>query len=63
MCSQPFDGGTIAGYGRRMTNAVSDHDDWVVEELGPSLAMPPLYVLRAATRCPKCGQAQVIRCQ
>ena len=36
-------------------------DDWVVEELGPSLAMPPLYVLRAATRCPKCGQARVIR--
>jgi hypothetical protein len=24
--------------------------------LGPSLAIPPLYVLRAAVRCPECGE-------
>ena len=27
------------------------------EDLGPSLAMPPLYVLRTAERCPECGMA------
>ena len=28
------------------------------EELGPSLAIPPLYVLRTAARCPECGKAK-----
>ena len=28
------------------------------EDYGPSLAYPPLYVLRAAVYCPECGQAQ-----
>jgi hypothetical protein len=32
----------------------SDQD----QELGPSLALPPLYVLRTAAYCPECYQAQ-----
>jgi hypothetical protein len=33
------------------------HDDDEYEEaLGPSLAMPPLYALRTAARCPACGE-------
>jgi hypothetical protein len=28
------------------------------EKPGPSLAYPPLYVLRAVTYCPECGQTQ-----
>lgn len=42
-----------------MTDAIADDDldDYEEEELGPSLAMPPLYVLRAADSCPECGQA------
>ena len=29
-------------------------DDQEEEELEPSLALPPLYVLRTAVRCPEC---------
>jgi hypothetical protein len=41
-----------------MTDAPADdkYDD--DEDYGPSLALPPLYVLRTAVRCPECGQAQ-----
>ena len=35
-----------------------DDDDDQEEALGPSLAMPPLYLVRTAARCPECGQAQ-----
>jgi hypothetical protein len=45
-----------------MTDAefdVEDYDDdYEEEELGPSLAMPPLYVLRTTDCCPECGKAQ-----
>jgi hypothetical protein len=43
-----------------MTDATFDDEefDFYEDELGPSLAMPPLYVLRTAARCPECGQAQ-----
>jgi hypothetical protein len=35
-----------------------DGDEYEADDpLGPSLAMPPLYVLRIAARCPACGQA------
>jgi hypothetical protein len=42
-----------------MTDAIADHeiDDDDDEELGPSMAIPPIYVLRTATYCPECGQA------
>ena len=30
------------------------------DEPRPSLALPPLYVLRTAARCPECGQAQYV---
>jgi hypothetical protein len=30
------------------------------EDLGPSMAHPPLYVLRTATYCPECGQATFV---
>jgi len=40
-----------------MADAEFDDDDYEEEESGPSLAMPPLYVLRTTTRCPKCGEA------
>jgi hypothetical protein len=35
---------------------VEDED----HELGPSLAFPPLYVVRAAERCPECGTAMYV---
>lgn len=42
-----------------MTKEAADqtdhHDD---EPLGPSLAIPPLYVVRSACYCPECDQAQ-----
>lgn len=41
-----------------MTDTMLDDEDYEEEELGPSLAMPPLYVLRTVARCPECGQAQ-----
>ena len=41
-----------------MTETMLDDEDYEEEELGPSLAFPPLYVLRTAARCPECGQAQ-----
>jgi hypothetical protein len=44
-----------------MTDAAADDDTLAFddgEEYGPSMALPPLYVLRAAARCPECGQAQ-----
>jgi hypothetical protein len=40
-----------------MTDAELDTDD-EEEALGPSLAYPPLYVLRTADHCPACGKAQ-----
>lgn len=53
------DGRRAIGYGCTMTTAAPDataYDD--DEPLGPSLAIPPLYVVRSACRCPECGQAQ-----
>ena len=41
-----------------MTETMLEDDDYEEEELGPSLAMPPLYVLRTVARCPECSQAQ-----
>jgi hypothetical protein len=44
-----------------MTDAIADGENEAFdddEEYGPSMAMPPLYVLRATARCPECGQAQ-----
>ena len=42
-----------------MTTATPNVDDDVDddEHLGPSLAVPPLYALRTAIRCPACRQA------
>ena len=40
-----------------MTDVEAQYDEDTQEALGPSLALPPLYVLRAAERCPKCGTA------
>jgi hypothetical protein len=40
-----------------MTDAELDADDDADADLGPSLAFPPLYVLRTAVRCPECGNA------
>jgi hypothetical protein len=40
-----------------MTDALADIDN-DEEEYRPSLALPPLYVLRAAARCPECSQGQ-----
>ena len=54
---QPIDGGRNLGYGFPMTEKMPDDDDDEEEELGPSLAIPPLYLLLAAARCPECGQA------
>ena len=39
-----------------MTENMPD-DDYQEQEPGPSLAIPPLYLLSAAARCPECGQA------
>ena len=42
-----------------MTDATPIDDEFDEEqELGPSHALPPLYVLRTAAYCPECGQAQ-----
>lgn len=41
-----------------MTDAAQDDDDDQEEDDGPSLAYPPLYVLRSAAYCPESGQAQ-----
>ena len=42
-----------------MTEATEiDDESDECRELGPSLALPPLYVLRAAVYCPECGQAR-----
>jgi hypothetical protein len=40
-----------------MTDAAEDDDEYEDELPALSLAMPPLYVLRAVTRCPLCGKA------
>jgi hypothetical protein len=41
-----------------MTDAALDDDeDYEDDELGPSLAIPPLYVLRTVAYCPKCRTA------
>src|ERR1700733_2696287 len=40
-----------------MTDAAVDDDDYEEDELGSSLAMPPLYVLRTVDYCPECRQA------
>jgi hypothetical protein len=39
-----------------MTDTMLDDDEYE-EELGPSLAFPPHYVLRTAARCPECAEA------
>jgi hypothetical protein len=41
-----------------MTDTMLDDEDYEEAQLGPSLAMPPLYVLHSACYCPECGQAQ-----
>jgi hypothetical protein len=42
-----------------MTDAARDEDDYDEDEpLGPSLVMPPLYVIRSACYCPECELAQ-----
>ncbi len=41
-----------------MTETMQGDDDYEEEALGPSLAMPPLYMLRTVARCPECGRAQ-----
>lgn len=40
-----------------MTEAANNDDDYEEEDYGPSLAYPPLYVLRTADYCPECEQA------
>jgi hypothetical protein len=40
-----------------MIEAANDDDDYEEEDYGPSLAYPPLYVLRTADLCPECGEA------
>ncbi len=52
-----FDGGTNLGYGFPMTEKMPDNDNYEEEESGTSLAIPPLYLLLAAARCPECGKA------
>ena len=42
-----------------MTEKMPDNDNYE-EEPGPSLAIPPLYLLLAVARCPKCGQTQYV---
>jgi hypothetical protein len=42
---------------KAMTDATQDDDDYEEEDYGPSLAYPPLYVLRSAERCPECDRA------
>ena len=51
-----FDVAGLIVYGLSMIDAANDDDD-DEEPLGPSLALPPLYLLRAANRCPECGEA------
>jgi hypothetical protein len=55
--SYEIDDGGIFGYGLAMIEAAND-DDYEEEDYGPSLAYPPLYVLRTADRCPECGESQ-----
>ena len=50
-----FDGETKSGYSYPMNEATELDDDYEEEAPGPSLAFPPLYVLRTVARCPKCG--------
>jgi hypothetical protein len=47
-----IDGRQRFRYGSGM-NEETEHDD----DDGPTLAIPPLYVLRTAVRCPDCGKA------
>jgi hypothetical protein len=52
-----FDVGKNSGYGLAMIKAADDNDEYDDDEdYGPSLAYPPLYVLRTADYCPKCHQ-------
>jgi hypothetical protein len=44
-------------YGLTMAEVEEDYDEDEDYELGPSLAFPPLYVVRTAERCPECGTA------
>jgi hypothetical protein len=43
-----------------MSDQVADEDEYEDEDddLGPSLALPPLYVLRVVDHCPECRKAQ-----
>jgi len=43
--------------GWAMNKVEDQYDNDEVDALGPSLAMPPLYVLRSADRCPECDRA------
>jgi hypothetical protein len=42
-----------------MSDQAVDEDEYADEDddLGPSLAIPPLYVVRTAVRCPECAKA------
>jgi hypothetical protein len=50
---------TLAGFSAMaMAMIEAANDDYDDEDDGPSLAIPPLYVLRTAVTCPECGQSQ-----
>jgi hypothetical protein len=40
-----------------MSNQAADEDEYEDDDLGPSLAIPPLYVLRVADSCSECRTA------
>ena len=50
--------GRNLGYGLAMTATIRYDDDYEEEGLRPSLAYPPLYLLRTVARCPKCRKTQ-----
>jgi hypothetical protein len=52
-----FDDERNLGYRLAMTGVEAEYEADVEQALGPSLAIPPIYVLRAAVRCPECGEA------
>ena len=55
-----FDDSGHLGYVLPMTDAELEEAEYLddEEDLGPCTAFPPLYVLRAAARCPDCGKAE-----
>jgi len=46
--------------GRAMTDLPCDDEAYDDEDEGPSLAYPPIYVLRSADDCPVCGQPNFV---